>query len=52
MRFGELDEATGNFIFSNVRSGLIVGLVSPKNTLRYSSTDQTLTGLPSYLSEH
>lgn len=28
LRFGELDEATGNYGFSNVRSGLIVGLVS------------------------
>jgi SP family sugar:H+ symporter-like MFS transporter len=28
MRFGELNEDTGTYAFSNVRSGLIVGLVS------------------------
>lgn len=29
MRFGELNELTGSYEFSNVRSGLIVGLVCP-----------------------
>jgi hypothetical protein len=27
-RFGELDAATGQYYFSNIRSGLIVGMVS------------------------
>lgn len=39
-RFGELDRASGEYVFSNVRNGLIVGLVrSPRNAHMSSYID-------------
>ena len=50
-RFGTLDPSTGKYVFSDVRSGLIVGMVCLKNLILHQSLSMRFSCLLAILLE-